>query len=119
MVWVALYTSDRLARVDTKTNQVKEYPLPTPYSSPYATAVDKNGVVWINTMNHDVLTKFDPKTERFTEYTLPTRGTEIRHVQVDNSTNPPTIWAPYNRTNKVVRIQFRATPESADGSGSW
>jgi streptogramin lyase len=109
VVWVALYTADRLARVDTKTNQVKEYPLPTPYSSPYATAVDKNGVVWINTMNHDVLTKFDPKTERFTEYTLPTRGTEIRHVQVDNSTNPPTIWAPYNRTNKVVRIQFRST----------
>jgi virginiamycin B lyase len=110
VIWVALYTADRLAKVDTKTNQVKEYPLPTPYSSPYATAVDKNGTVWINTMNHDVLTKFDPKTERFTEYTLPTRGTEIRHVQVDNSTNPPTIWAPYNRTNKVVRIQFRTTP---------
>jgi streptogramin lyase len=108
VVWVALYTADRIARVDTKTNQVKEYPLPTPYSSPYATAVDKNGVVWINTMNHDVLTKFDPKTERFTEYTLPTRGTEIRHVQVDNSTNPPTVWAPYNRTNKVVRIQFQS-----------
>jgi streptogramin lyase len=110
VVWVALYTADRLARIDTKTNQVKEYPMPTPYSSPYATGVDKNGVVWINTMNHDVLTKFDPKTERFTEYTLPTRGTEIRHVQVDNSTNPPTIWAPYNRTNKVVRIQFRSAP---------
>ncbi len=109
VIWVALYTADRLARVDTRTNQVKEYPLPTPYSSPYATAVDKNGIVWINTMNHDVLTKFDPKTERFTEYTLPTRGTEIRHVQLDNSTNPPTVWAPYNRTNKVVRIQFRTT----------
>jgi virginiamycin B lyase len=109
VIWVALYTADRLARVDTKTNEVKEYPLPTPYSSPYATAVDKNGIVWINTMNHDVLTKFDPKTERFTEYTLPTRGTEIRHVQIDNSTNPPTVWAPYNRTNKVVRIQFRTT----------
>ena len=107
-VWVALYTGDRLARIDTKTLQVKEYPLPTPYSSPYATAVDKRGVVWITTMNNDVLTKFDPKTERFTEYPLPTRGTEIRHVQVDNRTDPPTVWAPYNRTNKVVRIQFRA-----------
>ena len=69
--------------------------------------MDKNGNVWINTMNHDVLTKFDPKTERFTEYRLPTRGTEIRHVQVDNRTSPPTVWAPYNRTNKIVRLQFR------------
>ena len=83
-----MYTSDRLARVDTRTNEIKEYPLPTPYGSPYATAVDKTGIVWINTMNHDVLTKFDPKTERFTEYPLPTRGTEIRQVQVDNRTDP-------------------------------
>ena len=58
-------------------------------------------------MNHDALTKFDPETEEFTEYRLPTLGTEIRHVQVDNRTDPPTIWAPYNRTNKVVRLQFR------------
>ena len=43
LIWVAMYTSDRLARINTKTNEVKEYPLPTPYSSPYATAVDKNG----------------------------------------------------------------------------
>jgi streptogramin lyase len=107
LIWVSMYTSDRLARVNTRTNEVKEYPLPTPFASPYAAAVDKNGNVWINTMNHDVLTKFDPKTERFTEYPLPTRGTEIRHVQVDNRTNPPTVWAPYNRTNKVVRLQFR------------
>ena len=108
VVWTALYTSDRIARIDTKTNQAKEYPLPTQYSSPYAVAVDRNGVVWINTMNHDALTKFNPRTERFTEYYLPTRGTEIRHVQVDNSTNEPTVWAPYNRTNKIVRLQFRA-----------
>lgn len=108
VVWVALYTADRIARIDTKTHQVKEYELPTRYASPYALAVDKNGAVWINTMNHDALTKFDPRTERFTEYYLPTRGTEIRHVQVDNRTNPPTIWAPYNRMNKVVRLQLRA-----------
>ena len=112
-VWVALYTGDRLARIDTKTLQVKEYPLPTPYSSPYATAVDKRGVVWITTMNNDVLTKFDPKTERFTEYPLPTRGTEIRHVQVDNRTDPPTVWAPYNRTNKSYAYSFERPPLSS------
>ena len=106
-VWTALYTADRLARIDTRTHEVTEYELPTAYASPYATAVDGNGNVWINTMNHDALTKFDPETERFTEYRLPTLGTEIRHVQVDNRTDPPTIWAPYNRTNKVVRLQFR------------
>ncbi len=110
LIWVALYTSDGLARINTKTNEVKEYSLPNRYASPYATAVDNTGAVWINTMNHDVLTRFDPKTERFTEYQLPTRGTEIRHVQVDNRTTPPTVWAPYNRTNKIVRLEFRSMP---------
>jgi streptogramin lyase len=105
-----MYTSDRIARINTRTNEVKEYPLPTPFAAPYAAAVDKNGVVWINTMNHDVLTKFDPRTERFTEYPLPTRGTEIRHVQIDNRTDPVTVWAPYNRSNKVVRLEFPSGP---------
>lgn len=29
-------------------------------------------------------------------------------VQVDNSTHTPTILAPYNRTNKIVRLEFLA-----------
>jgi len=107
VMWTAMYTSDRISRINTKTNEITEYQMPTQYSAPYALAVDKNGVVWINTMNHDVITKFDPTTEQFTEYSLPTRGTEIRHVQLDNTTEIPTVWAPYNRTNKVVRLQFR------------
>jgi virginiamycin B lyase len=106
-VWTAEYTGDRLLRINIKTNETKEYPLPHAYSQPYATAVDKNGNVWMNTINLDRIVKFDPKTERFTEYQLPTRGTEIRHIQVDNRTDPPTIWAPYNRVNKIVRLQFR------------
>ncbi len=116
IVWIGLYTSDRIARVDTRTNQIREWPLPTQYGAPYATATDKNGVVWSTMMNHDALVSFDPKTERFTEYWLPTRGTEIRHVQVDNRTNPPTVWAPYNRVNKVVRIQFRNQPAQQSAS---
>lgn len=107
LVWTAYYTSDRLGSLNTKTLEVKEYPVPTPYSMPYATAVDKNGVVWISTINLDRIVKFDPRTERFTEYVLPTRGTEIRHIQVNNRTNMPEVWAPYNRTNKIVRLQFR------------
>jgi streptogramin lyase len=113
VLWTAMYTSDRIARIDTNTNQITEYEMPTQYSAPYALAVDKNGIVWINTMNHDAITKFDPTTEQFTEYFLPTRGTEIRHVQVDNTTDTPTVWAPYNRTNKVVRLQFPTAQQAS------
>jgi streptogramin lyase len=60
-------------------------------------------------LNSDRIARFDPATEKFTEFELPTRGTEIRHIQVDSSTNPPTVWLPYDRTNKIARVQFRGS----------
>ena len=112
-VWVSLYTGNRIARVDTATLQKKEWELPHDFSQPYANTTDKNGNVWINAMNLDRIVKFDPKTEKFTEYKMPTLGSEIRHIVADDSTNPPTIWAPYNRSNKIVRLQFRTGTEQA------
>ena len=108
VIWVCEFFADRLAKIDAKTRKVTEYPLPHRYSQPYSATVNaKDHTVWITMLNSDRIAKFDPGTEKFTEYTLPTRGTEIRHIQVDSSTNPPTVWLPYDRTNKIARIQFR------------
>jgi virginiamycin B lyase len=115
-VWVCEFFADRLAKIDARTKKVTEYPLPHRYSQPYGATVDKNHMVWITMLNSDRIARFDPATEKFTEFTLPTRGTEIRHIQVDSSTNPPTVWLPYDRTNKIARIQFRTgseTPQAA------
>jgi len=114
VIWVCEFFADRLAKIDARTRKVTEYPLPHRFSQPYSVTVDKKDhTVWISMLNSDRIAKFDPSTQKFTEYQLPTRGTEIRHIQVDSSTNPPTVWLPYDRTNKIARIQFRtgaATP---------
>ncbi len=108
VVWVCEFFADRLAKIDARTEKVTEYPLPHRFSQPYSATVNpKDHTVWITLLNSDRIAKFDPATEKFTEYVLPTRGTEIRNIQVDSSTNPPTIWLPYDRTNKVARVQFR------------
>ena len=108
VVWVCEFFADRLAKIDARTKKVTEYPLPHRYSQPYSATINsKDHTVWITMLNSDRIAKFDPTTEKFTEYVLPTRGTEIRHIQVDSSTNPPTVWLPYDRTNKIARIQFR------------
>ncbi len=107
VIWVCEFFADRLAKIDVRTKKVTEYPLPHRFSQPYSATVDKNHTVWITMLNSDRFAKFDPTTEKFTEYVLPTRGTEIRHIQVDSSTNPPTVWLPYDRTNKIARVQFR------------
>lgn len=107
-IWVCEFFADRLAKIDAKTRKVTEYPLPHRYSQPYSATVNqKDHTVWITMLNADRVAKFDPATEKFTDYTLPTRGTEIRHIQVDTNTNPPTVWLPYDRTDKIARIQFR------------
>jgi streptogramin lyase len=108
VVWVCEFFADRLAKIDARTRKVTEYPLPHRFSQPYSATVNtKDHTVWITMLNSDRIAKFDPSTEKFTEYVLPTRGTEIRHIQVDSSTSPPTVWLPYDRTNKIARIQFR------------
>ena len=108
VIWVCEFFADRLAKIDARTKKVTEYPLPHRFSQPYSATVNaKDHTVWITMLNSDRIAKFDPSTEKFTEYVLPTRGTEIRHIQVDSSTNPPTVWLPYDRTNKIARIQFR------------
>src|SRR5882672_7995781 len=115
-VWVCEFFADRLAKIDARTKKVTEYPLPHRYSQPYAATVDKNHRVWITMLNSDRIARFDPASEKFTEFTLPTRGTEIRHIQVDSTTNPPTVWLPYDRTNKIARIQFRGSAGTPCGT---
>ncbi|MBI4464937.1 MAG: carboxypeptidase regulatory-like domain-containing protein [Acidobacteria bacterium] len=106
-VYVSLSMISRLAKIDTRTQKVTEYPLPWRFSWPYGVTVDKNHMVYVGTIDTDRVLKFNPFTEKWTAYVLPTRGTDMRLMTVDNDTNPPTVWAAYYQTNKMARLQFR------------
>ena len=104
---MALNKSDEVAKIDIRTKEVvEEYALPEG-SAPYFTTVDKNGMVWIPAQNADRIYKLDPATEELTEFQLPTRGTDLRHLTIDDSTSPASIWVTYNRSNKIARLQER------------
>jgi virginiamycin B lyase len=107
VVWVALFCADKIAKMDMHTHAVTEYDMPQKYSRPYGLVVDNEHNVWINMLNTDMIAKFNPATGKFTEYQMPSRGTDMRHMVFDYSTNPPQIFIPYNRSNKIARIQFR------------
>jgi virginiamycin B lyase len=109
-VWVAEFWADQIAKVDIHTRKVTEYKVPYRYSHPYAIVVDKNHMVWICLKSSDRVAKFNPFTEQFTEYPLPSLGTDARRLDIDNSTNPPTLWIPYTGINKIARMEFRTTP---------
>lgn len=107
-VWWGEFSANQLLRIDIRDNSIKEYPLPIPFSMPYAAIVDKNHQVWINMISTDRVARFDPTTERFTEYVLPTRGTEVRQIGIDNRPAVPEVWICYDRPGKIARLQLRS-----------
>jgi len=106
-VYFPEYWGNAIARINIHTNAVKEYPLPIPAALPYNVMADKNGNIWVDMFNAERFAKFNPTTEKFTVYKLPSMGYETRYIDVDNSTDPPTVWVPASRTNKIARVQFR------------
>lgn len=81
-----------LIKFDIKEKRVREYPLPTPYTSLYTAKADKNGEIWAGELNGGRYLRFDPKTEQFTAYTLPEPFSMDRESWIDNSTNPVSVW---------------------------
>lgn len=107
-VWIGEFYAGRLLKIDIHTKKLTEYPLPNQNSHPYSAVVDENHMVWINLQNSDRIAKFNPFTEQFTEYPLPSLATDLRFIDVDNSTDVPTVWLPYFRVNKIAKMEFRA-----------
>ena len=50
------------------------------------------------------LITINTKTGEVTEYLLP-RTTNLRRVDVDNSTNPPTFWIGNNLGAAIIRVE--------------
>jgi streptogramin lyase len=97
-----------LARIDIRTHETKNYPLPQP-GHPNFSVVDKDHNVWSNLMTDDRVVKFDPRNERWTVYQLPSLGCEPRNIAVDDIRGD--VWVPCCRTSRVVRLQFRSEQE--------
>jgi streptogramin lyase len=105
-LWIAEFYAHKLAVFDTQTKEFKEWLLPTSWSGPYDVVVDRTGEVWGGGMHTDRIFRFDPATERFTEYLLAS-STNIRRIDVDNSTDPVSVWIGSNHHAKIVRVQPR------------
>jgi Carboxypeptidase regulatory-like domain len=108
-VYSGLYWAGGIAQFDVRTKTlVKVHQVPNGrWSQPYKPFPDKNHIVWFGNSADDRLGRLNPTTGAFTMYPLPTRGTNSRHLAVDDSTDPPTVWVPYTGAGKIARVQFR------------
>ncbi len=104
-VWFGEYYANSVGMLDPKTGRFKEWVAPTPWVGPYPAKQDKNGDVWTAGMSTDLILRLDPRSGRFIEYMLPTLDANIRHVDVDNSSNPVAVWVAEVHKGKIARIE--------------
>ncbi len=105
-LWFAEFRGNTIGMFDTKTEQFQEWRAPTPWTNPYDAVLDKDGNAWTGGMSNDRVVRVNTKTGEITEYLLP-RTTNIRRVNVDNSTNPPTFWVGNNLGATIIKLEPR------------
>jgi virginiamycin B lyase len=103
-LWFGEFRGNNVAMFDPKTEKITEWPLPTPYSGSYEVMLDKNGEAWTGGMTNDRISRVDTKTGQVTDYLMPIE-TNIRHMYVDNSTNPVTIWVGNDHHASIVKLE--------------
>ena len=103
-LWFAEFRGNNIGMFDTKTEKFTEYKVPTPWTNPYDATLDKAGYAWTGGMSNDHIVRVNTHTGEVTEYLLP-RMTNVRRVNVDNSTNPPTFWVGNNLGAAVIKVE--------------
>ena len=103
-LWFTEYLGNKVAMFDTRTQKFVEWVMPTPWTGPYDVIWDKNGDLWTAGMTTDRIVRLNTKTAESIEYLLP-RSTNVRRVDVDNSTNPPTFWIGNNHGAAIIKVE--------------
>jgi virginiamycin B lyase len=89
---------------DTKTERFQEWEMSAPFNWPYDVVLDKNGYAWTAGMISDRVTRLNSKTGEMVDYLLP-RFSNIRNVNVDDSTNLPTFWVGSNDGASIIKLE--------------
>jgi virginiamycin B lyase len=113
VLWVGNSWGSSLARIDTKTNAVEMIPFPDRAMQPYHISVDSKHNVWGNLWTNDQIFKYEPTTKKWTMFELPVRGTEMRHLTVDERSGVLKISMPVYRTNQMGVMTERSEADIA------
>ena len=114
VLWVGNSWGGTLSRIDTKTLEATLVPLPDPTAmQPYHLVVDKNHNVWGNLWTNDQILKYDPGSSKWTIFELPVRGTEIRHISLDERNGVTQVILPVYRTNQMGVMTLRSDADLA------
>ncbi len=100
-LWVALWMSGKLMKIDHKSREMKLYTPPGENAGHYSVVVDKtNNLIWASEHQVDKIARFDPRTEEWVEFPMPAAESDLRRIEID-PTNPNRIFFAGNTSGRV------------------
>jgi virginiamycin B lyase len=110
IIWFTERQGNKIGRLDPKTEQFKEFPLPGPEASPYAIGRDAKGMIWYSSHEQDTLGRLDPKTGEVIEYPYPHSEISMREFFPDSKGR---MWYASSVNNKIGYFYFNDDPQEA------
>jgi hypothetical protein len=103
-IWFGEDHSAKIGMFDIKTKQFKEWETPLRVNDDYDAVPDRAGYVWTGGIVSDLVTRLDPKTGEMIEFLLPQIDANLRALDVDNLTNPPSLVIGENHHAKIAIV---------------
>jgi virginiamycin B lyase len=103
-LFFAEFRANKIGMFDTRTETFQEWPVLTPWTNVYDAISDTAGFAWAGGMNNDRIVRVNTKSGETVEYLLP-RSTNVRRVNVDNSTPTPTFWIGNNLGASLIKVE--------------
>jgi virginiamycin B lyase len=105
MIWYVGQQSNTIGRINPRTNDVREWPLPAG-ALPHSVNVDSEGGVWYMGNGNGTIGKFDPATGTAREYRMPDPDARDPHTAEFDSNG--VMWFTLQQSNMIGRFD----PES-------
>ncbi len=106
-IWWAGQWGNLIGRIDPKTGEMKEYPLPE-NSMPHSVTMDREANVWYTGNKNGTVGKLDPRTGKITVYKMPDPAARDPHTAIFDGKGM--MWFTLQRSNMVGRLN----PETGD-----
>ena len=100
-IWWAGQYGNLIGRLDPKTGEMKEYPLPA-NAKPHTVELDAKGIPWYTGNMNGTIGKVDPATGKITEYKMPDPAAKDPHTMVFDRQG--IVWFTLQNSNMVGRL---------------
>src|SRR5438067_2332353 len=113
-VWYSDFGQMFLGKMDAKTGQVTQYPIPVVkpgYSlGTLNLEIDADDNPWVGVMYQSAIAKFDKKTEKFTMWQTPkasdTSGGQLGHLAVTGTPTDNKVWIKNSDGTNIYRLDL-------------